>query len=140
MNERDYKLDPLARMRALDEAQRILESQDAKLDELASLQDDCIEILNRSNREAERFARTDPARHGGFFWWLLVFATFAVLSGAVFNASRAGATSPVNNCIEALVEDINPALMSDTTARRKARVLCYDIRYNDRTFYKALTQ
>jgi hypothetical protein len=78
---------------------------------------------------------------GDLLWWLLVFATFAVLSGAVFNASRvSGQSDAVNKCIMALVEDINPALMSRSTARRKARVICYDIRYQDPTFYKALTQ
>ena len=76
----------------------------------------------------------------GLLWWVLVLATFVFLSGAVFQASRAGAASPLDRCVSALVFDINYSLMSSTTARRKARVICYHIRDNDRAFYKGLTQ
>lgn len=76
----------------------------------------------------------------GLLWWVLVLATFAFLSAAVFQTSRAGASSPLDRCVSALVFDINYALMSSTTARRKARVICYHIRDSDPAFYKGLTQ
>jgi len=73
--------------------------------------------------------------------WLLVFATFAFLSGAVFQASRAGAQSPaVNVCVEKLTAGINPTLMSRTTARREARAICNGLRRMAPQFFKALTQ
>ena len=66
--------------------------------------------------------------------WLCAFLT------AGFMLGRVSAQSPVDRCIDILVEDINPRLMAPQTARRKARVICYDIRYRDPSFYKALTQ
>lgn len=67
-------------------------------------------------------------------WLLVVF-----LGALVYDAARAD-SPPVNRCILALVENVNPSLMSRQTARRKARAICYDMRYSDRDFYKAITQ
>ena len=93
-----------------------------------------IQILDESRRP-------HATRSGsGLLMWLLVFATFAFLSGAVYQAS-AGAQSPaLNVCIEKLTAGINPALMSKTTARRKARTICNGLRRGAPQFFKALTQ
>jgi len=74
-------------------------------------------------------------------FWVLILATFAVLSGAVFQASYAGAQSPaVNVCVQKLTAGINPSLMSRTTATREARAICNGLRRMAPSFFKALTQ
>ena len=82
-----------------------------------------------------------PKRRGsGLLYWLLVFATFAFLSGAVFQASRAEGQTPDTVCTKKLVGLVNPSLMSRTTATRKARKICNGLRYAAPNFYKAVTQ
>jgi hypothetical protein len=72
-----------------------------------------------------------------FLLWMAV----AFLSGSVYEMSRAQGQSPaVNTCIEALVEDINPRLMSSTTAHRQARAICNGLRKMAPAFFRALTQ
>lgn len=101
MNEREYKLDPLARMREMDAAGALEPPTEAE-------SFDYVRVL----REAQGPL---PRRRGGLLYWVLIFATFAFLSGAVFQASRAeGQSSAVSACISALVFDINTSLMSPT--------------------------
>ena len=115
-----------------------------KLDEIIERTEDCIDLLEESNRRYEREVRKPdplPMRRTNLLYWVLVFATFAFLSGAVLQASRAGASSTAETrCVNALVFDVNYSLMSNTTARRHARRWCSAIEENDRPFFKALTQ
>jgi len=78
---------------------------------------------------------------GNLLMWLLVFATFAFLSGSVFAASRGAAQgNALGTCTSKLSNLVNPKLMSSTTATRKARKVCQGLSYGAPSFYKALTQ
>jgi len=135
---RDY-----IREKKLQEGLTILGRINRRLDLTIEQSDACVEILEASNAryEARRLPDSLPMRRSNLLWWLLVLVTFAALSGSVFQASYVSAQSPaVNVCIEALVEDITPALMSSTTANRKARSICNGLRRMAPAFFRAPTQ
>jgi len=122
------KLDPPERMRELDAANALPPTETESFE--------YIQTLAESNRPLP--VRRDGS---GLFYWLLIFATFAFLSGAVFQASRAGAQTPaMATCIEALVEDVNPQLMSRQAATRTARGVCNGLRKMAPAFHRELTK
>jgi hypothetical protein len=136
MNEREVKM----ALRAERKVDEIL----AEVDEILATTDDCIRILEESNARYEReFRKPDPLpmRRSNLLYWVLIFATFAFLSGAVFQASRAGAQSPaVNVCVSKLTAGINPTYMSRPTATRKARAICNGLQRMAPSFFRAFTR
>jgi len=117
---------------------------EGKLDEIIERTEDCLDLLEESNRRYEREVRKPdplPMRRTNLLYWVLVFATFAFLSGSVFQASRAGAQSPaVNVCVSKLTAGINPTYMSRPTATRKARAICSGLQRMAPSFFRAFTR
>jgi hypothetical protein len=79
-------------------------------------------------------------KNSNLLMWLLVFATFAFLTGAVFKASYVGAQSGRQAvCVDKLSGLANPSLMSRTTARRKALKICRGLETMAPSFFRAVT-
>ena len=64
----------------------------------------------------------------------------ALIGFTVYGTAVGASQVPLEECASALAANTNPRLMSRTTAVRKARVICRNIRENDAYFFKALTQ
>lgn len=100
--------------------------------------------LRESNRRYEREFRAPdplPMRRTNLLFWVLIFATFAFLSGSVFQASRAGAQSGRQAvCVEKLSSLADPGTMSRTTARRKAVKICRGLETMAPAFFRAITR
>ena len=80
-----------------------------------------------------------PGTKTGLFNIILIWLLLVLTSAFIYRAAAAD-SPPELKCMGALTEDINPRLMSRTTATRKARSICRAIETSDRAFYKALTQ
>jgi hypothetical protein len=80
-----------------------------------------------------------PMRRKHLSPWLLLLALVVLFSWGVHRTAAAQSTR-MGACIGALVEDINPSLMSRTTATRKARGVCENLQSQERDFFRAITE
>jgi hypothetical protein len=116
---------------------QLLEEIEAKVD---ALLDDTEDLLSMLQDIDERAARRSAPMKWSFPMLLFLLSLAALFSSAVYATTAKGQLTRMGACIGALVEDINPSLMSMTTSTRKARGICENLQRTERDFFRAMTE